>query len=245
MKLSATTAVNKGTFVAAWLLASLALPESLSAQEPAAPFPAASPVVNAPSGTAPGSIGSSDTASATPAASAAPSASTDKLSDLDRRTRELRDQVFRSKTRLTLLTENLLGSAQGGAKLVVVQKDQMGRLFQMVKVSYQLDGREVFVRSLEPGRPADAKEQTVYDGSVRPGDHTVGVAVVYRGDGNKVFSYYDQYTFTAKAAHRFSVTDGQTTRLEVVCREKGNPLLTRVEDRPSFDFRVESTKKAN
>lgn len=245
VKLSATTAVNKGTFVAAWLLASLALPESLSAQEPAAPFPAASPVVNAPSGTAPGSIGSSDTASAMPAASAAPSASTDTLSDLDRRTRELRDQVFRSKTRLTLLTENLLGSAQGGAKLVVVQKDQMGRLFQMVKVSYQLDGREVFVRSLEPGRPADAKEQTVYDGSVRPGDHTVGVAVVYRGDGNKVFSYYDQYTFTAKAAHRFSVTDGQTTRLEVVCREKGNPLLTRVEDRPSFDFRVESTKKAN
>ncbi|HNO67625.1 MAG TPA: hypothetical protein PKI49_03885, partial [Pseudomonadota bacterium] len=124
MKSSATTAVNNGTFVAAWLLASLALPESLSAQEPAAPFPAASPVASAPSGTAPGSIGSSDTASATPAASAAPSASTDKLSDLDRRTRELRDQVFRSKTRLTLLTENLLGSAQGGAKLVVVQKDQ-------------------------------------------------------------------------------------------------------------------------
>ncbi len=169
----------------------------------------------------------------------------DQLGDLDRRTRELRDQVFRSKARLTLLTENMLGSAQGGAKLVVVQKDQMGRFFQMVKVSYQIDGREVFVRSLEPGRQTESKEQTVYDGNVRPGDHTVGVAVVYRGDGNKVFSYYDQYLFTAKAAHRFSVTDGQTTRLEVLCREKGNPLLTRVEDRPSFDFRVESTKKAN
>ena len=146
---------------------------------------------------------------------------------------------------MTLLTETQLGSAQGGAKLVVVQKDQMGRLYQMVKVSYQLDGREVFVRSLDPGRPPEPKEQNVYDGNVRPGDHTLAVAVVYRGDGNKVFSYYDQYTFTAKAAHRFTVTDGQTTRVQVVCFEKGNPLLTKVEDRPAFDFKVESAKKAN
>ena len=137
---------------------------------------------------------------------------------------------------MTLLTETQLGSAQGGAKLVVVQKDQMGRLYQMVKVSYQLDGREVFVRSLDPGRPPEPKEQNVYD---------LAVAVSYRGDGNKVFSYYDQYTFTAKAAHRFTVTDGQTTRVQVVCFEKGNPLLTKVEDRPAFDFKVESAKKAN
>ena len=156
--------------------------------------------------------------------------------------------MFRSKARLTLLHETLLGSAQGGAKLVVVQKDQMGRLYQMVKVSYQLDGREVYVRSLDLGRTTESarpKEESVYDGNVRPGDHTLAVAVVYRGDGNKVFSYYDQYNFTAKAAHRFTVTDGQTTRLEVVCFEKGNPLLTKVEDRPAFDFRVESAKKAN
>lgn len=177
--------------------------------------------------------------------SAPVSADANSVEELDRRTRELRDQVFRSKARLTLLTEKLLGSAQGGARLVVVQSDQMGRLFQWVKVSYQLDGREVFVRNLDVGRIAPSKEQTIYDGNVRPGDHTLAVVAVYRGDGNKVFSYYDKYTFTAKAAHRFSATDGQTTRVNVVCREKGNPLLTRVEDRPSFDFRVESTKKAN
>lgn len=180
-----------------------------------------------------------------PTTSASSTVTSDQLSDLDRRTRDIRDQVFRSKARLSLLTETLLGSAQGGAKLVVVQKDQMGRLYQMVKVSYQLDGREVYVRSLEPGRPTDSKEQNVYDGNVRPGDHTLAIAVTYRGDGNKVFSYYDQYQFTAKAAHRFSVVDGQTTRLEVRCFEKGNPMLVRVEDRPAFDFRVESTKKAN
>lgn len=181
----------------------------------------------------------------TPAVRSSPTFASDQLSDLDRRTREIRDQVFRSKARLSLLTETLLGSAQGGAKLVVVQKDEMGRLYQMVKVSYQLDGREVYVRSLEPGRPAEPKQQNVYDGNVRPGDHTLAIAVTYRGDGNKVFSYYDQYQFTAKAAHRFTVTDGQITRLEVRCFEKGNPLLVRVEDRPAFDFRVESTKKAN
>ena len=215
----------------------------LSASYPAGAEEPSSTTVPPTTATQPASA--AQPAPATTPAPIPPSPNNDQLSDLDRRTRELRDQVFRSKARLSLLTETLLGSAQGGAKLVVVQKDQMGRLYQMVKVSYQLDGREVFVRSLEPGHPAEPKAQNVYDGNVRPGDHTLAVSVTYRGDGNKVFSYYEQYTFTAKAAHRFSVTDGQTTRLEVVCFEKGNPLLVRVEDRPAFDFRVESTKKAN
>lgn len=165
--------------------------------------------------------------------------------ELDRRTRELQDQVFRSKAALTLLTENWLGSAQGGARLVVVQKNKMGRLYQLLRVAYQLDGREVFLRSLDTNRPETPKEQTIFDGNVRPGDHTLAVSAVFRGDGNKVFSYFNEYTFSAKAAHRFSVADGQTTRLEVLCREKGNPLLTRVEERPTFDFRVETAKKAN
>lgn len=218
----------------ALLVAGLLTPTLARSEEPPSPANAAPP---ASSATAP--------TTAAPPAPVAASASSEQLDELDRRTRELRDQVFRSKARLTLLTETQLGSAQGGAKLVVVQKDQMGRLYQMVKVSYQLDGREVFVRSLDPGRPPEPKEQNVYDGNVRPGDHTLAVAVSYRGDGNKVFSYYDQYTFTAKAAHRFTVTDGQTTRVQVVCFEKGNPLLTKVEDRPAFDFKVESAKKAN
>ncbi len=215
------------------------------ADEPGAQSPTPATTSSAPATTS--SAPSPDVAASAvqPTTSASSTVTSDQLSDLDRRTRDIRDQVFRSKARLSLLTETLLGSAQGGAKLVVVQKDQMGRLYQMVKVSYQLDGREVYVRSLEPGRPTDSKEQNVYDGNVRPGDHTLAIAVTYRGDGNKVFSYYDQYQFTAKAAHRFSVVDGQTTRLEVRCFEKGNPMLVRVEDRPAFDFRVESTKKAN
>lgn len=220
--------------VVALLVAGLLTPTLARSEEPPSPANVAPPAASA---TAP--------TTAAPPAPVAASASSEQLDELDRRTRELRDQVFRSKARLTLLTETQLGSAQGGAKLVVVQKDQMGRLYQMVKVSYQLDGREVFVRSLDPGRPPEPKEQNVYDGNVRPGDHTLAVAVSYRGDGNKVFSYYDQYTFTAKAAHRFTITDGQTTRVQVVCFEKGNPLLTKVEDRPAFDFKVESAKKAN
>ena len=140
--------------------------------------------------------------------------------------------MFRSKARLSLLTETLLGSAQGGAKLVVVQKTKWDGCTRWSRSAISLDGREVYVRSLEPGRPTDSKEQNVYDGNVRPGDHTLAIAVTYRGDGNKVFSYYDQYQFTAKAAHRFSVVDGQTTRLEVRCFEKGNPMLVRA-GRPS------------
>jgi hypothetical protein len=189
-------------------------------------------------------------APATPASPTAPAASTggastaepgkreDQFRDLERRTFELKDQVFRSKARLTLLSETLVSTNVGTTRAIIVHKNQMGRLFQPIRVSYQIDGREVFSKDDPAGVNTDGKELVVWDSGVKPGEHTVGVTVVYRGNGAKVLSYYDKFTYTARAAHRLTTTEGQTTRLVVRCFEKGNVLTARIEDRPEFEFKV-------
>lgn len=166
----------------------------------------------------------------------------EQFRDLERRVGDLKDQVFRSKARLSLLGETLMSVNVGTTRAVITHRDQMTRLYQTMRVSYQLDGREVFTREAPQTatvQPTElAKELVVFDGSLKPGDHTLGVTVTYRGNGAKVFAYYDKFTFTAKAAQRFQAREGQTTKVVVTCQEKGNALSTKLEDRPSFDFQV-------
>ena len=166
----------------------------------------------------------------------------EQFRDLERRVGDLKDQVFRSKARLSLLGETLMSVNVGTTRAVITHRDQMTRLYQTVRVSYQLDGREVFTREAPQTATAQAtelaKELVVFDGSLKPGDHTLGVTVTYRGNGAKVFAYYHKFTFTAKAAQRFQAREGQTTKVVVTCQEKGNALSTKLEDRPSFDFQV-------
>lgn len=214
------------------------------------------PATASPPDTAPSAAPAAVEKPAAPAAAPAPSPAQgpapassevgrgDQFRDVERRVADLKDQVTRSKARLSLLTETLMRSSQGSTRMVLLHKNQMGMLFQMVRVTYQVDGRVVFDRSDETGAALAAKELPVWEGSLKPGDHTVGVEVVYRGNGSKVFAYYDKYTFTARAAQRVATAEGQTTRVHVVCQEKGNALTRELKDRPSFDFRVNPTEAA-
>ena len=47
-----------------------------------------------------------------------------------------------------------------------------------------------------------------------------------------------KFNFTARAAHRITTIEGQTTRLLVRCFEKGTALTAKVEERPEFEFKV-------
>lgn len=200
----------------------------------------AAPAVPAPPAAAPSPAAPAPAPSPSPAPSPA---SGDSLRTLEQRVGDLKDQVYRAKARLTLLGERHLKSTAGGGRAVVTQKTQMGRLFAPLRITYQLDGREVFSKG--EGKtplalsPSQSAELPVWDGGLPPGDHTLSVSVVYRGNGTPAFSYFNQYTYTASAAQRFRASDGGTTRIRVVCREKGNPALTDVAERPLIEFVVD------
>lgn len=167
--------------------------------------------------------------------SESPDSKGDALQDLDRRVGGMKDQVYRAKARLSLLSERFLQSTNGSGRAVVMQVNQMGRLFQAVKVSYQLDGREIFSRGEDAGGVPKG-DLAVWDGGTKPGEHTLGVTVVYRGNGNQVFGYFDQYVYTVTAAQRFSIGDGGTSRVRVLLREQGNLVTTSLDKRPQIEF---------
>lgn len=212
--------------------------------EKPASTPAPPAVTAPPPAPAPASLAPAPASAPAPAPAAAPSAgSGDGLRSLEQRVGDLKDQVYRAKARLTLLGERHLKSTAGGGRAVVTQKTQMGRLFSPLRITYQLDGREVFTKGDDKTplglSPAQSAELPVWDGGLPPGDHTLAVSVVYRGNGTPAFSYFNQYTYTASAAQRFRASDGGTTRIRVVCREKGNPALTDVAERPLIEFQVD------
>ncbi len=165
----------------------------------------------------------------------------DDMQNLQQRVGELKEQVFRAKARLSLLSERFLRSSAGGGRAVIVHQSQMGQLYQPVRIAYQLDGREIFRKSSDSdGAPLEKTgELTVFEGDLKPGNHTLSVSVEYRGNGTRVFSYFNKYNYTANAAQRFAASDGGITRIRVVCRQQGNPALTEVADRPLIEFQVD------
>lgn len=161
-----------------------------------------------------------------------------KLRDLERRVDELKEQIFRSKARLNLLKETVLHGVVAGARAVIIHRNEMGSLYQPIRILYALDGAEVFARADETGKMLENnKELEVYNGSLLPGNHTVSVTVVYQGNGFGVFSYLKGYKFTVRASHSFTVPEGKITTIKVVGYEKGNAITTDPKDRPDLDFR--------
>ena len=196
----------------------------------ATPAPAAAP---SPSGgpPAPAEAGA-------PAAGAADSgAYTVKLRGLEKNVNELKEQIFRTKARLNLLKETVLGGSIGASRAIIHHKNEMGSSFRLIKAAYALDGVQIYSKSDDTGALADMQDFDVYNGAIQPGSHTLSVALTYQGNGFGVFSYLKGYKFNVKSSHTFVAGDSKTTNITVVGYEKGN-ITTQLSDKPAVDFRV-------
>jgi hypothetical protein len=209
------------------LAAGFCLPsaQAAGAAAPAAPAPAASPAP--PAAPAAGSA----------AAPADNSASGVRLKALERNVNELKEQVFRTRARLNLLKETVLGGVIGAARCVIKHKNEMGATFRLIKVTYALDGVQIMNKVDDTGRLADMPEFDVYNGAIQPGNHTLSVQLVYQGSGFGVFSYLKGYKFKASSSNTFIAADGKATQVTVVGYEKGG-MTTNMEDKPAVEFKV-------
>jgi hypothetical protein len=172
-----------------------------------------------------------------PAAPGDGSASAVRLKALERSVSDLKEQVFRTRARLNLLKETVLGGVIGASRCVIKHKNEMGATFRLIKVAYALDGVQIMNKVDDSGRLADMPEFDVYNGAIQPGNHTLSVQVVYQGSGFGVFSYLKGYKFKATSSNTFIAADGKATTVTVVGYEKGG-LTTNMEDKPALDFRV-------
>lgn len=242
--------------VTASVLFLLLAAEPLTAQEAAPAAPTASATVGVTAGgateattaTAPASTAAPAPAAApepTPASSSATTVSRDegmeagtygvRLRDLEQRINDLKEQIFRSKARLSLLAETVLQGVVAGAQTTIIHENRMGSSFRLVKVVYSLDGAPIFNKADEEGGLGEREEFEVYNGSIVPGEHTLTVILEYRGHGYGIFSYLKGYTFTTTSAETFTAAEGKATLLRVVGYEKGGPT-TPLGERPAIRF---------
>ncbi len=208
-------------------------PAPAAAAAPATP-PSAAP---SPSGGPPAPADSSAAPPATGGASGDSGAYTVRLRSLEKNVNELKEQIFRTKARLNLLKETVLGGVIGASRAIIHHKNEMGSSFRMVKAAYALDGVQIFAKSDDTGALADMQDFDIYNGAIQPGSHTLSVALTYQGNGFGVFSYLKGYKFNVKSSHTFVAGDSKTTNITVVGYEKGN-ITTQLSDKPAIDFRV-------
>jgi hypothetical protein len=165
-----------------------------------------------------------------------------RLRDLEQRVDELKEQIRRSHTRLSLLSDSILAGGVGGARAEITFVNDMSNVFQLTRALFLLDGAVQNNKQDESGALAEQKEIPVFNGSIPPGDHTLQVLVQLRGHGFGVFSYLQGYRFEIRSSHSFTVTEGKTVELRAIAYEKGGVTVP-LEQRPAMRYfeRVRTT----
>jgi len=158
-----------------------------------------------------------------------------RLRDLEQRIDELKEQIRRSHTRLSLLSETILSGGVGGARAEIAFINDMSSAFQLTQALFVLDGAVQYNKQDDTGLLASQTEIPIFSGSIPPGDHTLQVLIKLKGHGYGVFSYLQGYRFEVRSSHSFTVTEGKTIELRAVAFEKGD-VTTPIEQRPAVRY---------
>ncbi|HEY8943518.1 MAG TPA: hypothetical protein VIM73_04610 [Polyangiaceae bacterium] len=160
-----------------------------------------------------------------------------RLRDLEQHIDELKEQIRRSHTRLSLLSDTILSGGAGGARAEIDFRNDLSGAFRLTGALFVLDGAVQYNKQDESDDSALAqqKEIPVFSGSIPPGDHTVQIVLQLRGNGYGVFSYLKGYKFKVPSSHSFTITEGKTLKLDVIAWEKGD-VTTDLTDRPAIRF---------
>lgn len=158
-----------------------------------------------------------------------------RLRDLEQRVDELKEQIRRSHTRLSLLSDTILSGATGGARAEIEFVNDLSGAWRVVEAVFVLDGAVQYKKTDDTGVLAAQKRIPIFSGSVPTGDHTVQVMLKLRGHGFGVFSYLRGMEATVRHDHSFTLTDGKLMDLKVIAYEQGGPT-TPVEEQPSIRF---------
>src|SRR6266545_3377757 len=157
----------------------------------AAPAAASGSAAPAGAGAAPPAVSAtvpSTAAGTPPSAAARPAASGGidgatyavRLKDLEQRIDELKEQIRRSHTRLSLLTDTILSGGLAGSRSEVQFQNDMSNAFKLVRALFVLDGAVQYNKSDDTGALAEQKEIPIFTGSIPPGDNTVQIALDFQ-----------------------------------------------------------------
>jgi hypothetical protein len=158
-----------------------------------------------------------------------------RLRDLEQKIDELKEQIRRSHTRLSLLSDTILSGGGSGSRAVVRFKNDLSDAFRVTRALFVLDGAVQYNKTDQSGALGDQDEIPIFNGSIPPGDHTLQVLISLQGNGYGVFSYLRGYKFEVRSSHSFSAVEGKTITLDATAYEKGS-VTTPLEERPAIRY---------
>ncbi|HZI11974.1 MAG TPA: dihydrolipoamide acetyltransferase [Myxococcus sp.] len=165
-----------------------------------------------------------------------------RVKTLEEQVVDLKEKIYRSKARLLLLQETVLGGdVSTGARAVIVHKNEMGGSFLLESVAYALDGAPIFTQVDNEGDLGKREQFEIFNGRIVPGQHQIAVRLVYRGNGYGVFSYLEGYKFKVQSSYTFNAEPGKLSTVRVVGFEQGG-LTTDLKDRPAVRYDVELSR---
>jgi hypothetical protein len=159
-----------------------------------------------------------------------------RLRELEDRMNELKEDIFRSKSRLFLLRETILRNEVGGSRAVIRHVNELSSTYTMLTISYSLDGEPVLFLN-DDGNTDMSATQMIYDGALLPGPHNLAVSYEVQGNGRGVFEYMEGYRIPVLSSYQFDVEEGQTMELDVVIVEAGG-VNRPLEERPDVRYEV-------
>jgi hypothetical protein len=166
-----------------------------------------------------------------------------KIKGLEEQVNDLKEKIFRTKSRLLLLQESVLGGdISSSAKAVIYSTNDMGSSFVLESAFYTLDGAAIFSKIDNAGDLADKPSFEIFNGLIVPGNHQISVRLVYRGHGYGLFTYLEGYKFKVQSSYTFNAEPGRLTVVKVVGFEKGG-ITTELKDRPAVRYDVEVSKE--
>jgi hypothetical protein len=144
-----------------------------------------------------------------------------RLRDLEQRINELKEEIFRSKARLSLLAESVLQNAVGGSRARSSTRTRWAARTASASLVYSLDGAPILNRTDDNGSLADQREVPGLQRPDRLWRSQPGVNLEYIGAG---LPYMKGYRFRVRSTQSFSVPEGKAIQIRVVGFEKGGPL---------------------
>lgn len=183
-------------------------------------------------------------AAAEGAAQTADEAFSTRVKTLEEQVVDLKEKIFRTKARLLLLQETVLGGdLSSGARAVIFHRNEMGAQFVLESVAYALDGAPIYTK-VDAGGDLDKREEfEIFNGRIVPGNHQIAVRMVYRGHGYGIFSYLEGYKFKLQSNQTFNAEAGKATTVKVVGYEKGG-ITADIKDKPAIRYDISSAKEA-
>jgi hypothetical protein len=158
-----------------------------------------------------------------------------RLRDLEQRIDDLKEQIRRSHTRLSLLSDTILSGGGAGSRSSIRFQNELSSAFRVTRVLVVLDGAVQYNKTDQSGALAEQAEIPIFNGSVPPGDHTLQVLVNLQGNGHGVLSYLRGYRFEVRSSHSFTAVEGKTMNLQAIAYEKGG-VTTPLEERPAVRY---------